>query len=243
MERSGTYGCRDGQLPMEFFAPAEDPDGTIWFLSRFGLMRFRDGRFTSYTTAHGLLDNNVRTIFRDREGSHWVGTNNGLSRLVEQPIMSFTAADGLDGDNTYPVLQDRRGAIWIGAWPGLTRYRNGVFERVSATYQLQERLVTSLMEDRNGTIWIGTLGGGLRKISGDRVETLAVPWQITAYALHQGRGSDIWMGTQNGLVHYRDNTFVHVVGADGSTGGEQARCKRTRRVRSGWAISPVSPVW
>lgn len=217
--RIRTYGRRDGQLGMEHFALKADPDGTLWFMSSFGLMRFRDGRFTSYTTADGLLDNQIRNVFRDREGSHWVGTNTGLARLVEKPIVSFTAADGLDADNTYPILQDRRGAIWIGAWSGLTRYRDGVFERVSASYQVQNRPVTSLMEDRDGAIWIGTLGDGVRKIAGGRVERVDGPL-FTAHVLLQGKGSDIWIGTENGLLRYRDKVFSRVARANGTTGAE-----------------------
>ncbi len=227
LDRDGTrrtYGPQAGQVGLGLLSSVEDPDGTLWFFSSNGLARFREGRFRSFTTADGLPDNYVRTIFRDREGSHWVGTNTGLTRLVEQPVDSFTAADGLEADNTYPLLQDRHGAIWIGAWPGLTRYHNGVFERVSEKYNLLNQHlrpanVLSLMEARDGAIWVGLLGG-LRRIRGDRVETIDGPWNVTAHVLYEGEGTDIWVGTDSGLLRYRDGVFTRISRTDHTYGGE-----------------------
>lgn len=223
LDRDGTlrtYGPKAGQVGLEGMSCVEDPDGTLWFMSTNGLVRFRDGRFRSYTTADGLPDNFVRIVFRDREGTHWVGSNSGLTRLVEQQVVSFTTADGLEADNTYPVLQDRKGAIWIGAWAGLTRHQDGVFERVSDKYSLRGRNVLSLMEARDGTIWVGTLGGGIRRISGGRAETVEGSVPFTAHFLSEGDGTDVWIGSDNGLWLYRDGAFGPILRANKTTGGE-----------------------
>jgi len=219
-----TYGPRAGQVGLGLLSHVEDPDGTLWFLSPNGLARFREGRFRSFTTDDGLPDNYVRIIFRDREGTHWVGSNTGLTRLVDQAITSFTAEDGLEADNTYPVLQDRSGAIWIGGWPGLTLFRDGVFEPVAAKYKLLNRTgrplsVLSLMEARDGAIWGGTVAG-LFRISSDRTETLNVPTTFGVHFLAEGPGTDLWVGTDNGLRRYRDGAFSLVLRPDATTGGE-----------------------
>ncbi len=227
LDRDGTrrtYGRDAGQVGLELFGRVEDPDGTIWFFSANGIARFREGRFRSFTTADGLPDNNIRTVFRDREGTHWVGSNTGLTRLVEPSIVSFTSADGLAADNTYPILQDRHGAIWIGGWPGLTRYDHGVFARVSEKYNLRNRNgapgnVLSLMEARDGAIWVGLLDG-LRRIRGDRTETIDPGWAFTAHVLYEGEGADIWIGTENGLLRYRDGVFSRLNMTETDTGGE-----------------------
>jgi len=219
-----SYGLAAGQVGLATLSQVEDPDGTLWFFSSNGLARFRAGRFRSFTTADGLPDNYVRFIFRDREGTHWVGTNTGLTRLVEQPIVSFTVADGLEADNTYPLLQDRNGAIWIGAWAGLTRYHNGVFERVSDKYNLRNQNrgplnVLSLMEARDGTIWVGAVGR-LYRIRGDRAEPIDGPWNLTAHFLFEGQGTDVWVGTDDGLALYRDGVFTRLSRTDQTYGGE-----------------------
>lgn len=227
LDRDGTrrtYGRDAGQVGLEQFGRVEDPDGTLWFLSPNGLARFRAGRFQSFTTADGLPDNNVRTVFRDREGTHWVGSNTGLTRLVEPSIVSFTAAEGLEADNTYPILQDRHGAIWIGGWSGLTRYHNGTFERMSEKYSLRNNNgapanVLSLMEARDGAIWVGLLDG-LRRIRGDRLETFDAAGGIAAHVLLEGHGTDVWVGTDRGLAVYRDGVFTMLRRPDQTLGGE-----------------------
>lgn len=227
LDRDGTrrtYGRDAGQVGLEQFGRVEDPDGTLWFLSPNGLARFRAGRFQSFTTADGLPDNNVRTVFRDREGTHWVGSNTGLTRLVEPSIVSFTAAEGLEADNTYPILQDRHGAIWIGGWSGLTRYHNGTFERMSEKYSLRNNNgapanVLSLMEARDGAIWVGLLDG-LRRIRGDRLETFGAAGGIAAHFLFEGHGTDVWVGTDRGLAVYRDGVFTMLRRPDQTLGGE-----------------------
>lgn len=217
-----THGIPAGQLGLETLAPVEDPDGTLWFFSTLGLVRFRDNRFTSYTTADGLPDNYLRAIMKDREGTHWVGTNTGLSRLIEQSITSFTAEDGLAADNTYPVLEDRDGTIWIGGWPGLTTYQNGRFAAVSLPGVNGRTLnVLSLMEDRGGAVWVGTMGAGIIKITSGRVEVIAGSQVLEmAHVIYQSRGSDIWVGTSGGLARYRDGTFTRLRRTDGNHGGE-----------------------
>lgn len=219
-----TYGPKAGQRGLEQLAVLEDADGTLWFVSPNGLVRFRDGRFRSFTTADGLPDNFVRYAFEDREGTHWVGSNTGLTRLVEQPVTSLTVAEGLAADNTYPVLQDRQGTIWIGGWPGLTRYRNGALERVTDTFRLLNQArrpvnVLSLMEARDGALWVGAMAD-LFRIRGEHTEKIDTPWVMTAHVMYEGPSGEMWFGTENGLVRYQDGVFTRVLRADRTTGGE-----------------------
>lgn len=212
-----TYSTKDGFPPLPMMGALEDPDGTIWWFTHSGIVRLRGGRFRAFTTADGLPDNQIRAVFRDREGSHWIGTDKGLSRMIERPIAALTKEDGLEGDNIYALLQDRRGDIWIGGWPGLTRYRNGVFEPMSQKVGLPSRLHTAFMEDRDGALWIGMWGQGLKRVTFDatgvpsRAET-PPGWDrlIVVTSIYQGRGPDIWIGTEGGAFRYHDGVYTNV---------------------------------
>jgi signal transduction histidine kinase/ligand-binding sensor domain-containing protein len=212
-----TYTPKDGVIPIDTIWMMEDPDGTLWFAEIAGVLRYRNGRFTSYTKADGLPATYTNSIFRDREGTHWVATQGGLARFTEQPIASYAVANGLATNNTYPILQDRRGDIWIGGWPGLTRYRNGVFEDMTRAFGLGPANVLSLLEDRDGFLWLGLWGGGVWRINiaGDgRAHNFpgTVAPGVT-FAIYQGRGPDIWFGSERGAVRYRDGVFESPVPA------------------------------
>jgi ligand-binding sensor domain-containing protein len=89
-----TYGPNDGVPWISTMWVLEDPDGTLWFAESSGLIRFRDGRFQTFTRADGLPSDYVISVFRDREGTHWVNTQGGLSRLSEQPVTTISVAHG-----------------------------------------------------------------------------------------------------------------------------------------------------
>jgi DNA-binding NtrC family response regulator len=84
-----------------------------------------DGQaFRTYTSAEGLADDNVRSIWEDREGHLWFGTyGGGVSRFDGQVFQTLSRKDGLIHDAVQEVLQDRQGQYWIATEAGATRYR------------------------------------------------------------------------------------------------------------------------
>src|SRR6266851_5422731 len=70
----------------------EDREGGIWIgTSLDGLVKYRDGRFTSYTTKDGLADNAVRGLNADRDGSLWIATRGGgLTRFKNGKFTTYS---------------------------------------------------------------------------------------------------------------------------------------------------------
>jgi signal transduction histidine kinase len=68
----------------------QDNDGTLWIGTYdSGLGRFKDGRFTSYTTRDGLFDNGVFQILEDASGWFWMSSNRGIFRVPKQELIDF----------------------------------------------------------------------------------------------------------------------------------------------------------
>ncbi len=71
----------------------EDSDGTFWIGTYdSGLSRFKNGKFTSYTTAEGLFSNGVFQILEDKRGNFWMSSNQGIYRVNKEQLNDF--ADG-----------------------------------------------------------------------------------------------------------------------------------------------------
>jgi len=63
-----------------------DPDGTIWAGTfRGGLLRFKDGKFTRFTTKQGLPDV-ITQILEDQLGRLWLGTHQGICCIDESAL-------------------------------------------------------------------------------------------------------------------------------------------------------------
>lgn len=109
-------------------APAEgvvsilqDRAGALWFgTPGSGLVRFRDGAFTTLTSKDGLASNYVMALHEDPLGSLWIGTNGGgLSRLRDGRIASIPPAKGLWDGLVQTILEDRAGTFWMTCNRGL----------------------------------------------------------------------------------------------------------------------------
>jgi len=116
----------------------EDADGTIWIgTADAGLVRWREGRVTRYTTAQGLASNGVFAILDDRAGGFWTSSNLGLARIDRSELedvaagrttvvtaRAFTRADGLrvleaNGGRQPAAFRGRDGRLWFATAGGV----------------------------------------------------------------------------------------------------------------------------
>lgn len=218
------YGFSKGGNFHQFW---EENDGSIWFAQGgpsgegVGLVRYQDGKFSSFGKEFGLSDSNIFCVFKDREGVIWLATNKGINRLRKQIIKTYNDKDGLNNSEVYPMLRDSKDNIWIGTTKGLTIYRDGKFEPVKL-HQTDKNLpeylkwkddsmaIQSLWEDRNGKIWIG-VGGALYVAENGNVKLVHGGQHI--YAIRQDKAGNVWAATNKGILLFQDyqlKTFYSV---------------------------------
>lgn len=207
------YSQKNGLPPLSNFRPAcEDSEGGIWFASD-GVVRFKDGRFTSYEQS--LLGAfTINCIFKDREGTIWIGTSRGLHRLTKQLISGYSRVDGLLHDEVYPILQTRNGDIWIGSIYGLTQVKDGIFH--NTRLQGARTVVQALAEDHKGRLWIGTVDG-LFVFENGKFKDLSSGFEGTTVStiLTDAEGN-VWVGSGHGLLKYNDeHAIAHYTTEDG----------------------------
>jgi signal transduction histidine kinase len=88
---------KDGQfthyeLTRAFTALHEDQEGNLWISTRGdGLIRFKDGKATTYTTKEGLFDNVVTAILEDGKGNFWMGSFRGIFRVSKKQLDDMAA--------------------------------------------------------------------------------------------------------------------------------------------------------
>src|SRR5208283_3157561 len=64
-----------------FQAIAIDSAGNKWFGTNGGVLKFDGSKWTKYTTADGLIQNQVTAVMIDKKGVLWCGTSGGISKF------------------------------------------------------------------------------------------------------------------------------------------------------------------
>jgi PAS domain S-box-containing protein len=185
----------------------EDKDGNIWMACPgTGLIRFRDGVYSSFQVKSGLYDARVNSLIEDREGSLWFGSQGGgLGRLKDGFITSFTTSEGLPPEVAGSVFADTEGTVWINEY----RYKNGVFLRYPS---INGGCIT---EGKDGSL-VFAEDGVLTVFKDFRSRRFENPNIAEISALHCDRDNVIWLGrTQSGLTRFIDGKWTTFTTEDG----------------------------
>jgi len=128
-----------------------------WDLKR-RLSRLKDGSFTTYTVANGLVSNSISSIAESSDGTMWFGTPNGLNELSEGHLRAYTSKDGLPPGSVNCLLPDSNGVLWIGTDNGLAFLRSGTVHALSNDVPDSVReAIFAIAEDKAGALWMATV--------------------------------------------------------------------------------------
>jgi signal transduction histidine kinase/ligand-binding sensor domain-containing protein/CheY-like chemotaxis protein len=199
----------------------ESRDGSLWIgVYGGGLVRFKEGRFTVYTTNEGLSHDIVRCIYEGRDGSLWIGTGGGITQLKDGKFTVFTAKEGLSNNVVRAVLEDNDGTIWIGTdGGGVNRLKDGKVTAYTTREGLSNNTIWSLYEDKEGNLWIGTHGGGLNRLNDGKLTIYTTSNGLSSdavSAIYQDRHRNLWIGTDGGgLNRFSDGKFTRYTTTEG----------------------------
>lgn len=132
-----------------------------------GLDIFKGERFISFTTADGLVHNQVNAITEGTSGDIWFGTNKGISvykkRGKEASFKLYDEKSFISNQISF-FKKDKNNNIWIGTSDqGVLMYHSAAGRFVSQP-RINENLnyfgsITAMELTRSGELWVGTIGG------------------------------------------------------------------------------------
>ncbi|HYU98140.1 MAG TPA: two-component regulator propeller domain-containing protein, partial [Pyrinomonadaceae bacterium] len=180
-------------------ALVEDHDGALWIgTASAGLLRLKDGAFTSYTNIEGLSSNYIHSLYVDSAGTLWIGTDGGLNRLTAGKFTAYTSADGLTSNSVTAVHEDRERNLWIGTSDaGVMKFRDGKFTAYDRSSGLTSDMVEVIYEDHEGRMWFGT-DAGLQFFQNGKFVTYPEELKdVSITAIFEDRAGSLWVGTYN----------------------------------------------
>jgi signal transduction histidine kinase/ligand-binding sensor domain-containing protein len=188
----------------------EDPQGGLWVLSACPQAPFRlarmsaDGRVQNFGTRDGVPED-AQIFFADSAGKFWVGTESSLCRWSPGSQKVCTGAPM----NVLAIAEAKDGRLAVV--DGRTRQVFWVSEgKVTAAGPRLPDVTFSpraILCDRDSNIWIGTLGQGLLRVQGNRVDRLSRSDGLSSnlvMSLAEDQEGDIWVGTARGIDRVRD---------------------------------------
>lgn len=205
------FSVAEGLAQSQVYALCEDSRGYLWCGTRGGgVCRFDGTSFVALREEHGLLNNYVRCIVRDRKGVLWIGTDQGVSVYDGRSCTNYSKQNGLEDYIINDIAEDSSGTIWAATDQGtLLRFSNGTFRRVLSKKALAGRRAYALCAGSNGTLWIGT-DEGLVVYNGRTVRTFnkGLTSLIVRDVVFDRRGT-LWIATYGGGVNRFDgNQFT-----------------------------------
>ncbi|MGC2528583.1 MAG: diguanylate cyclase [Candidatus Acidiferrum sp.] len=162
----------DVPLPREihqgFGRLESSPDGVLWTVGRNGLCRFDGQHWLHFTSANGLLQDDVveaAAVGRDEVWFRYFDAL-GLSRLRlvsgKPQLTHYGLASGLPTLDVYMLGADHGGNVWAGSALGLTEFsRNGRTSRFTRADGLiwNDLSEEGFFAEQDGTLLFGTSGG------------------------------------------------------------------------------------
>lgn len=131
---------------------------TIAFSAFLALGTFAQ-TFTNYTTADGLLSNNVNCLDSDAANNLWFGTQNGVSMFDGTTWTGYTTTDGIIDNTIQAIHVAVNGDVWVGTDFGASVLASGVWTSYTSVDGLGNNQIKCINEDSDGDIWFGTNNG------------------------------------------------------------------------------------
>ena len=211
----------------------DEPGGEVWAATSTGLWHLTADGARLLGGADGVPSDPARSLLLDTAGRLWVGSSAGLAVLDRSASrlrqIEMSRSDRAAQSPVVALVEDDAGVIWAGSAGGLARLSPGGdrLEPIQAREWGGELLgaaerppvVGAAVRQSDGSLWLATSQGVVRRHRGrfESVELVGVPGQTSslANALLVDLEDNIWVATDEGMVHLTRRDFAHFTLADG----------------------------
>jgi len=117
---------------------------------------FTKEAWVHYTTANGLVHNEVNAIAADPNGGAWIGTSGGISFYDGTTWRNYTEEDGLVHNHVTALIVDADGELWVGTIGGVSNYNGSEWRNYTVYNGLVDGTVYGLKVAPDNRVWITT---------------------------------------------------------------------------------------
>ncbi len=209
------YSEKEGIKSIFFPDIKEDNYGDLWFASFNGVFRYRNGKFSNYSTETKNLKNDiVWELFFDSEENIWIGKEGGVV-ITDRNFTDFQTIPGLDSVISYSkvqhIFEDREGFFWISTDKSgvIKTDRKKIIEIFDKNSGLQTNDITQTLQDESGCNWFLTNGKGIIKFDGEIFTHITMKDGLPGnycYTAEEKNGF-LFIGTSKGISRFQYGAF------------------------------------
>lgn len=181
----------------------EDYEGNLWFTTEHnGLYKLASTHVETFSSSG--LDKQLRFVKPNRKKELVLGFDNNEYKVLDGKF-KIEHEGKLFAENfrLYDYEEDREGNYYFISSYGLSVFNEGFTSRQDeGPYPLKAAVFSD-----NGALWIGAGDFVGRKVPGKEIEKL---FPMRSYAAFPVSNNDIWFGTLEGPIRYKDGRFIRV---------------------------------
>lgn len=211
------YTPAEGLVSSQIHSITEDEKGDIIIgtydgVSKLKIYNEKLLRTKTVTTDQGLLDNDVRSIFKDENDCYWYGTSTGITLIQNNKVTYLNEKVGLK-NSEITVIKKIEDTYWVGTNDGIAKIKTDDYVAFQfETYQnsdgLAGHVVSQIEADKNGNVWVSFSDGTFSFFEENRVITPTVDEslkEITSFSINSS--SQFWIGTNGNGLFYGDYDY------------------------------------
>ena len=130
-----------------------------------GITRYRQGKFTTYTTVQGLPSDSVPGVIGDAAGHIWALSNGSILEWNEAGARFVTLGSE---QSKYSYIPNGRFGFWSVGKDRVRLFVQGQFLQYPLPLNWPRGTMTRAGQDLNGVTWLSTGDGRFAKLSGGR---------------------------------------------------------------------------
>ena len=153
-------------------------------------------------------------MYQDSKGYLWSGGYGGLSRFDGKEFLNYNPKNGLLGHNVNAICEDDDYNMFVGTNKGLSILKDHTFRRYNKSNGFENIAVTTLCRGGYHAMYVGTTRG-LYNFSNNHFASVKGLESHKINCLFKADSPLLYVGTDEGLVLYGQDTFKMLQKADG----------------------------
>lgn len=209
------------QITFPLLSAAEDDNGQLWLGCISGAFCIKDSAVRYFNQQHGLSNNIIYSIIKDKEGNVWFGSDGqGIFRYSGGPFISIDETFGLVDKQVTSISGDEKSNIYFATYSGrLSKYTWGGKVTLLDIPELKNVAVSGIAMQNNKGLWIGTRGKGLFCYTKGRLKHIPIEAlgtdAATVNTLFVDHKDRLWAGLSKDVL-YLGNDHPHLISLSGA---------------------------